>query len=350
MAVNTRLKQLSESLARRRLDAYLVTKDVNIRYLTGFPASESWLLVTPRKSFFITDFRYVLEAQKGLRGIPVKQYRHSLAQGAFEVAQTNRVRILGLDERHISLAGFNTLNKHRPAGIKLAAANGLVEELREIKDRHEIALVRQALKLHHQAYNHLERSLKIGMSELELLRRLEQFVKRHHAGFSFPPIIASGPNSCLPHAKVTERKLKANEPVLIDCGMEINGYKSDLTRIFFLGKIPRLVREVYQHVGVAQQKAIASIASGVKASEVDAQARNYLKSKRLGQYFGHSLGHGVGLEIHEGPRLSSQNHEPLKENMIVTVEPGVYLPGKFGIRIEDMVLVTKKGCEVLSVN
>ena len=210
--------------------------------------------------------------------------------------------------------------------------------------------IKKALKLSLEAYDFLEGVIKPGISEKEVFEKLEIFVKNHGSGFSFPPIIASGPNSCYPHAKITDRKIRSDDLVLLDMGIDVQGYKSDLTRIFFLGKIPQLVREVYGIVQTAQRKAIGKIRPGIFAHEVDEESRNYLKNHRLDKFFGHSLRHGVGLEIHEGPTISQKSPSVLKENMVFTVEPAVYLPNKFGIRIEDMVLVTKQGCEVLSDN
>jgi len=172
--------------------------------------------------------------------------------------------------------------------------------------------------------------------------------KLRGAGFSFAPIVASGPNSYYPHASVTDRKIRKNELVLIDMGIDLGGYKSDLTRMFFLGKIPKLVGQVNELVRVAQKKAIEKIKAGVSIAEIDDQARNYLAKQRLAKYFGHAIGHGIGLEIHENPRMSHENKSLLKEGMVITIEPAVYIPNKFGIRKEEMVLVKKEGCEVIS--
>lgn len=346
--MNTRIQQLISRFSYSNIDAFLVTHDVNIRYLTEFPASESWLLISPFKSFYITDFRYILEAQKGLQGITIKRYTKSLHAGVFEAAQHLKVKRLGFDDRHISLASFKQLKKECPKGIQLIPMKNFVEDLREIKSFYEISQIRKALTLHQEAYQLIKKEVKPGLTEREIFNTLESFVKSKNAGFSFPPIIASGPNSCFPHARVTSRKIRSNEPVLIDMGIDINGYKSDLTRMILLGKIHHFVGEVYDFVRQAQALAIKYIQPGRRAGEVDHQARNYLTKNRLGKFFGHSLGHGVGLEIHENPRISQSSPTILKEGMIFTVEPAVYIPNKFGIRIEDMVLVTKQGCEVIS--
>ena len=336
-------------LKANQLDAYLVSYDANIRYLTGFPAGESWLLVLPKKSFYITDFRYIEEAKKGLpKSVTVYRYEKSVFKSVFELARKYKVKNLGFDDRHVSLSFFKRLQKECPKGIKLIVKNGLVENLRQVKTKQEISYIRKALQIHDQAYQYLRPFIKPGTSEKELFAKLEGFVKAKGVGFSFTPIIASGPNSALPHAKVTDRRFQRNDVVLIDMGIDYKGYKSDLTRMVFLGKIPQLVRDVNAKVKSAQLKAIAKIRAGVKASDVDYEARNYLAKNHLAKYFGHSLGHGVGLEIHEDPRLSSANTDVLQENVVITVEPAVYIPNKFGIRIEDMVVVTKTGCEVLS--
>ncbi len=344
----TRIRQLIARFPQYKIDAFLVTNDVNIRYLTDFPASESWLLVSPSRSFYLTDFRYILEAKKGLKGINIKRYTKSLQLSAFEAAQDLKVKRVGFDDRHISLSSFKQLKKKCPKGIQLIPVKNCVEDLREIKSIDEISQIRKALSLHRQAYELIKKEVKTGVTEKEIFNILENFLKSKNAGFSFPPIIASGPNSCFPHARVTDRKIRSNEPVLIDMGIDVNGYKSDLTRMILLGKIPHFVREAHDFVRRAQALAIEHIQPERRASEIDRQARNYLTKNRLGKFFGHSLGHGVGLEIHENPRIAPLNTTILKEGMIFTIEPAVYIPNKFGIRIEDMVLVTQQGCEVLS--
>ena len=194
----------------------------------------------------------------------------------------------------------------------------------------------------------MRKIIKPGFTEKQILVRLERYVKSNGASFSFKPIIASGPNSSFPHARITDRKIRNNEPVLVDLGISFGEYKSDLTRMFFLGKIPALVRQVYDAVFEAQRIAIDGIKAGVPTAKIDLLARNHLKKQRLAKYFIHALGHGVGLEVHESPRLAHNDLSILEEGMVVTIEPAVYIPGKFGIRIEDMVLVKKKNCEILS--
>ena len=346
-----RLKKLvAEFPHHKNIDGLLVVNDTNIRYLTNFKACESWLLVTPKKAVYITDFRYMLEARQGLKGVSVKQYSKAPCVALFELLKNLKVKRLGFDERHTSVAQFKKLKEFCPRRTKLVPATGLVESLREIKEKGEVGQIRECLRLHFKALMFLKKVVKPGVTERQVLAHLERFVKSRKAGFAFAPIIASGPNSCYPHAHVTDRVIRNNEPVLIDIGIDINGYKSDLTRNFFLGRIHGRVRQVFEAVTLAQKEAIAMIKPGVPVAQVDAKARNILRKFGLAKYFGHSLGHGVGLDIHENPRLSCKSASVLEPGMVVTVEPAVYIPNQFGIRVEDMVLVTEQGCEVLSGN
>ncbi len=346
--MNKRLNNLIKSFSNHKIDAYLVVKDINIAYLTEFPASESWLLVSPRGSFYITDSRYVLEAKEGLKGIAVKQYSGSIYKTFSELAQKLKLKRIGFDENQVTYLQYKQLFKFVPKGIKLVGVNSLIEVLREIKENKEVAQVEKALSIHKQALIYIKKYIKPNISEREVFGRLKAFVESQNAGFSFSPIVASGPNGAFPHAKLTDRKFRRDDVVLLDTGIDYKGYKSDLTRMFLLGKIPKLLQDVLTHVHRAQRLAIEAIGPGIPVAEVDRIARNYLEKHKLAKYFGHSLGHGVGLEIHESPRLSQQSSAILKEGMIITVEPGVYIPNKFGVRLEEMVLVTKKGCEVLS--
>ena len=348
--IMTRIKKLRSLFKHKKIDALLVLRDANIRYLTGFPASESWLFIGPRRTSFITDFRYVLEAKKGLKGVGVKQYTKSIYETLFDLVAMEDVRRIGIDERHLTLAQYRTLRRHAPQGVSFIKTNDFVEDFREIKDADEVERIRNSLRIHKQAHQYLKRIVKPGITERALLLKLEAFVKSRGAGFSFDTIIASGVNSCYPHAVVTGRKIRKDEPLLIDMGIDVEGYKSDLTRMFFLGRIPELVGRVKDCVATAQRKAIEKVRDGALIASIDYEARNYLDQQGFGKYFGHALGHGVGLEIHENPRISQKNSSCLREGMVITIEPAVYFPEKFGVRIEDMVLVTKEGCEVLSDN
>ncbi len=348
--MQNRLKRLASLIDHYKVDAFLVTKDINITYLCDFPAQDAWLLVTRKKAFYITDARYYLEVKKNIKGVVVKCCTKGLTNFCFDVAQAQAVKRIGFDDRHVSLALFKKLQAQSPKGIRLSALSNFVEQLREIKEIDELRCVRKALSIHADMHKFIKRIVKPGIIEADILLKCEKFVKARKASFSFDPIIASGPNSSVPHATITRRKILKNDQILFDMGVDVKGYKTDLTRIVFLGKITPLVRRVYEIVQVSQKRAIAKIKAEVLASEIDKEARNYIQSNKFGKFFSHALGHGVGLEVHESPRLSGNNYSSLKENMLLTIEPAIYLPNKFGIRIEDMILVKKEGCEVLSGN
>lgn len=346
--MNSRIENLVSEFSRCHLDAYLVTNDVNITYLTEYPSPESWLLVSSKKAFYITDARYSLEARKSLKGVNVKQCSKSFLGIFSNLVVSYKLKRIGFDTRHISLSTFKKIKKVCPKGVKLISQDKCVEKFRQIKGKDEIAHIRECIQLNLLAYGYLRRIIKPGFTEKEVLIRLERYVKSKGASFSFAPIIASGANSCFPHAQISDRKIRVNESVLVDMGIAFKGYKSDLTRMFFLGKISPHIHKVYEIVSTAQKRAIEKIRSNVAASEIDKEARNYLRENKLSKYFVHSLGHGIGLEVHEDPLISEKNTHRLKEGMIFTVEPAVYIPGRFGIRVEDMVLVTKNGYEILS--
>ena len=348
--MNLRLKKLKSLLKENGLDAFLVSKDVNIVYLTDFPASDSWLFVTRNQVFYITDFRYIYEAKGRLKGITVKQYSQSIFTFLTEIAKKNNVKRIGFNDKHMVVRFLHECKKVGGKEVRWFPKSDFVENLRLIKEKNEIVKIKKAVKLNLKAFNYVKRLLRPGITEKNVQHHLAQFVKNHHVAFSFDPIVAFGVNSCYPHAKITDKRLRKGEPVLIDMGIDFRGLKSDLTRMFFLGKIPRLIEEIYSFVYAAQRVAINKIRPGIQASEIDKAARDSLRKHKLDKLFGHSLGHGVGLEIHEGPTISSASSDILQEGMVCTVEPAVYYPGKFGVRIEDMVLVTKKGCEVLSDN
>jgi len=346
--VNERLNKLIHEFHRYKIDALLVTKDENIQYLTNFPSSESWLFITPQRTFYITDFRYILEARQGLKEISVKQYSHSIFEIISKLINKYKVKSLGINERHLSVFVYKFLKRACPKYCKVVGTDNIVENFRAIKETQEIRNIEQALKIHKKSHLFLKKTVQPFLTEKEILRRLESFVRSQGVTLSFDPIVACGVNSCFPHAKVTERKIKYNDVVLIDMGIDFRGYKSDLTRMFFLGKIPNLVHQVNECVEQSQREAISHIKPGVPVAEIDRIARNLLARNRLEKFFGHALGHGVGLEVHENPRISQKDPSILRTGMVITVEPAVYIPNKFGIRIEDMVLVTKNGNKILS--
>jgi Xaa-Pro aminopeptidase len=342
-----RLQHLTSHFSSRNIDALLIFKSTNIRYLTGFPAGDAWLLVTPQKTYYLTDNRYADEVRLRVPHVTVICLKVSLFKTLFDLVEDKKIKNIGFDENHLSLATFRVLQQGLRSA-QLRPISGSVEMLRLYKDPEEVGYIRGALRVHQEALALCKKWVKSGLRERDVLIKLQNYINKRGVSFSFEPIVASGPNSAYAHALVTDRIIRRNDLVLMDFGVDVNGYKSDLTRIFFLGRIAPLLRNIFTAVAEAQRRSIEMIKPGVPTAAVDRAAREYLKTKKLNQYFSHSLGHGVGLEIHEAPRLSEKDPTILKPGMVVTVEPGVYIPGVGGIRIEDMVLVTEKGNEVLS--
>ncbi len=347
--MNLRAKKIITTFSQHKIDALLITCPTNITYLTQYlRAEESWLLVCQKGLFFITDSRYYLQVKNNTSGIKVVCLKKSLADETISLVKDLKLKSVGFEERFLTFAQYRVLAKGLSTTVKLIPTRHIVENERQIKSAEEVLNIRKALKFHKQVLNYIGLILKPGLKELDILVKIENYIKTHGYGLPFDIIVASGINSCYPHARVTRREIRKNDIVLLDMGVDYKGYKSDLTRMFFLGRISRLIKDYYNILKGAQEKAIAIIKPGVSVAEVDKEARNYLAEKGLDKYFTHALGHGVGLDIHEIPRVSTRFDTPLKEGMVITIEPGIYLPNKFGIRVEDMVLVTKKGSEVLS--
>ena len=258
----------------------------------------------------------------------------------------NRV---GFEERYLPFAEFSRIQQFSKDKFSLVPTHSLIEDLREVKDASEIAKIRKAVEITQATVRHMRKFLAVGLKEVEVVGEIERFIRFSGArACAFDIIVASGPNSSKPHHLSGSRRIRDNEPVLIDMGVEYQGYKSDLTRVFFLGKIKVLVHKVYAVVLKAQEKAIKMIRPGVMMAEIDKAAREYIAKQGFAGKFEHNLGHGFGLEVHEGPHVSGNEASLAKPGMVFTIEPGIYLQGEFGIRIEDMILVTRQGCEVLS--
>ena len=276
------------------------------------------------------------------------QYKN-LFRDIADLAKKHKIRRLGFESKDLNFAEYSRLKDCLPAKVKLIDTFDIVEDIRKIKDAQELKCIAQGIEITNMTFRHLKKYIKPGLSELQIAAEVEHFIRHNGAQMSaFDIIIASGPNSSYPHASVTNRLVKKGEPLLLDIGVEINGYKSDLTRVFFLDKINSFQRRIFEIVKEAQAKAFEVIKPGVLIREVDAASRNFIAKRGYGRFFGHSLGHGVGLDIHEEPSISSRNNSIAREGMVFTVEPGIYIPNKFGIRLEDMVYVTKEGVEVLS--
>ena len=347
--MSLRLNKLLRNITKQGLDGFLVTNPINVSYLTGFKPSESYLLISRDKKFFITDFRYEQEAKVFLK----KNWTLIILNGSIfktvaKLSKTLGIEELGFEAKSLPFAEYIQFKKEL-APHKFEPTHDVVSLIRMIKDQNEVSLMKKAIGITFKGFDFIKDTLRPGIKERELAVRLEHFLKQQGAdAVSFPIIVVSGAHSSLPHASVSNRRIQKNDLVLVDMGVSYKGYKSDLTRVFFLGKISSRFRQIYDVVLEAQRKAIKSIKPGIKISKIDKLSRDYISQKGWANNFRHSLGHGIGLEVHEEPAVTFKNDAVLKAGMVFTVEPAVYISDKFGIRLEEMILVTKKGCEVLS--
>ena len=353
MNFQARQQNLRHQLVSVKVDALLVSHLPNIRYLCGFTGSAGFLLVTQKDSIFFTDVRYDTQAHTEVQGAKIK-----IARKAVLMAVANVVAVRGKKARHwtvgIEADHFTVSDRKRfgvllPSSVKIKTPPPLVERARMVKDEDELAVIRASVKLGATLFDRVLKVIKPGVKETEVAGEMEYAARRSGAQeMSFATIIASGARSALPHGRASSQAIEPGGFVVCDFGVILNGYCSDETRTVWVGDVPEDARRAYNAVRDAQQAAIEAVRSGATVGEVDFAARKVLRRAGLGQYFTHSTGHGVGLEIHEAPRVASGQTEVLKPGMVITIEPGVYFPGKWGIRIEDMVAVTESGCEVLT--
>jgi len=346
-----RRQKLLQNLKKQPVEAILVSDETNVSYLTGFTGDSSFLLIGKGICTLISDGRYTTQIAQECPGLDVyiRPQTETIVVAAAKVVKKARVQKLGVEADHLSLSQFEKL-KEGAKGLEAKLLSGTVEELRQIKDADEVAEIRLAIRQAEKGFEVLRAQLRGEMTELEAAHTLEQAMRQFGATVAaFPPIVAVGARAALPHARPTPALISGADFVLIDWGASTSsGYKSDLTRILVTGKISPKLEKVYRVVLKAQQSAIRSIRAGARCCDVDAVARRVIDGAGFGRHFSHSLGHGIGLNIHEAPRLSAASDAELKPGMVVTVEPGVYLEGWGGIRIEDDCLVTRTGAEVLT--
>jgi Xaa-Pro aminopeptidase len=350
-----RLDRVDALLGERELDALLVTGAANLRYLTGYDGSNGLALVgASGERLFLTDFRYATQIETEVSEVFDRQIGKAdlIADlGAWLDGLGARQPLrLGFEDDHLTVRRCNTLREHVPAGVELVAAGGIVEELRIVKDAEELRRIRAAAALIDDVLATIVQQGLVGRSEREVAIDLENEMRRLGASApSFPTIVAAGAQGALPHATPRDVAIAAGTLVVVDLGAELDGYCSDCTRTFATGELDAEQREVYELVLRAQEAGLAAVAPGPTGSAVDAVAREVIAAGGYAEQFGHGLGHGVGIEVHEAPRLSQVGGAAqLAAGNVVTVEPGVYLPGRFGVRIEDLVAVTDDGHEVLS--
>ncbi len=360
MDCSTRLEKLQTQLDELQLDAFLVSDETNVRYLTGFTGESTQVLVQADRVTLLSDGRYQTQLAKECRGVDfaIRPPHQSLHHLVLEVVGSAKVKRLALEASAMSLAEFLQLEevfREAKRDIDFEKTCGVIEAFREIKDTHEIETIRKAIEIAEEAFLQTTANLSPDHTEIDVANQLEWGMRKSGAeGVSFDIIAAFGEMAALPHYHPAERKLGCQPTVLIDWGARVDGYVSDITRTLYRvpasGKSCSIDRyeSCYQAVLEAQFAAIDALKPGVTGREVDCVAREVLDRHGLGEAFLHSLGHGIGLQVHEGPRLASAGEKPLQPGMVVTVEPGVYFAGDFGIRIEDDVLITPEGAEVLT--
>jgi Xaa-Pro aminopeptidase len=343
--------RLHKRLGLLRLRPALITKPVDIFYLTGFRGSAGALLIGPKNGILWVDPRYTLQAHEQVQGVHVMETREPLAKTVGGWIRKNRPRTLGYQDAHLTCAESALLRREggKRSGVRWKPLGNLLEELRMAKDAGEVERIRQAGRLTCEAFREVLPLIEPGACEADLASELEYRMRQRGAeGAAFETIVASGPRSAWPHARASTRRLRRGEFVILDLGAILAAYAADMTRTIYLGKPTRRARELYESVAEAQREAIQGLRPGIGGNEADAVARGALARRRLDQYFTHSTGHGVGLEVHERPRLARADRTPIPANAVVTVEPGVYVEGYGGVRIEDTVLVGEKGAEILT--
>jgi Xaa-Pro aminopeptidase len=346
-----RREKLKHSLKPDGVDGILVSSVTNVSYLTGFSGDDSTFLLTPKRAIVISDGRYTTQLSEECPDldIHIRPVGQLMTDGIVEVVGKLGLKRLALEAESVTLAEFEAL-RNKLLTVELKGVKGRVETLRMTKDAGEIEATREAVAYAERAFAMLRAGLRADETEKTVADELEAFMRRCGAtSASFPPIVAVGPHAALPHFRPTaDTRIDAADFVLIDWGATGKPYKSDLTRVLVTGKVTSKFEKVYQAVLSAQERGIAAIRPGAKARDVDAEARSVIVEAGFGRFFDHGLGHGLGMDIHEAPRLRQESQVTLQPGMIVTVEPGVYLPGWGGIRIEDDVLVTPDGHEVLT--
>jgi Xaa-Pro aminopeptidase len=354
--MNYRLRQqnLRDHLATTQFDALLVSHLPNIRYLCGFTGSSGLLLVEESGSVFFTDVRYDTQAHTEVKNAKVIIARQPvLSAAADRMAALRGKQAIAIEADHVTVSDRKRLNDLLPSHLRLKNSSSLVERARMVKDEDELALIRNAVNVGAKLFDRALEVIRPGVKETEVAAEMEYAARRAGAEeMSFSTIIASGERSALPHGRASDKPIKAGGFVVCDFGVILGGYCSDQTRTVWVGSVSQGAQQdarvAYEAVLEAQLAAIAAVRPGVSVGEVDGAARKVLRKRGLGRYFTHSTGHGVGLEIHEAPRVAAGQKTVLQPGMVITIEPGVYFPGKWGVRIEDMVTVTTRGCDVLT--
>ena len=342
-----RVNKLQAQLGKNEIDALLVTKRENIRYLSGFTGSSGVIVITSNSASFITDFRYTEQANDQVKGYDIIELDTSLIKSVADVVSRESIKRLGIEQDAMTVGQYRAYEKDVDA--QLIETSGIVEKLRLIKDESEIKIMKEAAAIADAAYAHIQTFIRPGRTEREVANELEMFMRSKGAdSSSFDMIVASGLRSALPHGVASDKVIESGELVTLDFGAYYKGYCSDITRTLAIGPISDELRQIYDTVLRAQLAGVEGIRAGITGIEADALTRDIIKEAGYGEYFGHSTGHGLGMEVHEAPGLSFRSDTVLEPDMVVTIEPGIYINGVGGCRIEDDVVITEDGCYLLT--
>lgn len=342
-----KLARLRAAMEKVNVDGFLITSTYNRRFMTGFTGSAGVVLISLKEAKFITDFRYVEQAGKQAIGFEIVQHKGTLIEEVGKQVKEMKIAKLGFEQEHLTFASYKAYE--RAISGQLVPISGIIENLRLIKTQAEIKILKEAAGIADRAFTHILDFIRPGITELDVSNELEFFMRKEGAtSSSFDTIVASGKRSALPHGVATEKVIEKGDFVTLDYGAYYHGYVSDITRTVAVGKPSEELVKIYDIVLEAQLRGLAGVKPGMSGKEADALTRNLISEKGYGEYFGHSTGHGIGLEVHEGPALSVKSDLILQPGMAVTVEPGIYLPGVGGVRIEDDTIITEDGNEALT--
>jgi Xaa-Pro aminopeptidase len=342
-----KLQKLRAVIEKLGMDGMLITSPYNRRYMTNFTGSAGVVLISGESAQFITDFRYIEQAAKQCEGYEIVKHTGSIPEEVAKQAKNLGIKKLGFEEDYLTFSAYKAYEKAVEG--ELVPVSGEIEKLRLIKTEAEINILKEAAKIADAAYKHILEFIRPGLTELEVSNELEFFMRKAGAvSSSFDTIVASGFRSALPHGVASDKVIEKGDMVTLDYGAYYNGYVSDITRTLAVGQPDAKLKEIYDIVLEAQLRGMKGFKPGMTGKEADALTRDYITEKGYGEYFGHSTGHGIGLEVHEGPALSFRSDVVLEPGMVVTCEPGIYIPGLGGVRIEDDTLITKEHNEALT--
>jgi Xaa-Pro aminopeptidase len=352
MPIIKRLRRLRVSVDEKGLDGLIISQPENVRYISGFTGSSGWLLISEQNALLATDFRYTEQAKRespDFETTRIKQQLHDWLPGIVSDLGWHR---LGFEGNFVSYDSYHKISeaiKTKQTNLKLIPTTGMVEQLRSVKEPQELVFIKKAVELTDAVFEHAKSVIRPGITEKEAAWEIEKDLRQKASeGIPFEIIVASGSNSALPHARPTEKIVCSGEPVLIDMGARINGYCSDFSRTIFLGEPNKDFRDIYDVVLKAQITAIERIKSNLDAAKADHFARSVIEQAGYGDCFGHGLGHGVGLAVHESPTINPSSLDSLTDGMVFTIEPGIYLAGQGGVRIEDLVVLENGKIKVLT--